>query len=324
MSEPLISIIVPVYNVEKWLKRCIDSIVNQTYHHLQILLINDGSTDQSEVICLSYQDARIEYISIEHQGASAARNEGLRRAKGAYIGFVDADDWCESNMFETLLNTIQNDHSDAVRCNYRIVQDLSDKLSIKQPIKQIVTGRDAIIDTLYHTDTSGFGGIVWNTLFRAEIVKNNAILFDLDLFYGEDTDWICQFFIRSNRISFIPDCLYNHNKENVSSITHGFRNYYPIKIMRKNRAFLIEHGFDPQHVAHVEDSLRLTQIMIEVDEYCQGGTQTTETIDHCSIVRDVLMKNKMCLGMIKISLVMLMIRMRLPNWLVRSIMSLHR
>lgn len=324
MVEPLISVIVPINNVEHWLTRCIDSIINQTYRNLQILLINDGSTDRSDRICLSYQDPRIEYIVIEHKGASTARNEGLRRAKGEYIGFVDADDWCEPGMYEVLLHAILRDHSDAVRCNHFNVRNSSKACSIKRPCKQIVTGREAVIDTLYRTETSGFGGIVWNTLFRADIVQDNTILFDPDLFYGEDTDWILQFFIRSSRISLIPECLYNYNQDNTSNITHGYQNHYPLKILQKKRIFLIEYRFDSRHIALVENSLRMTEIMMEIEAYCQGNKEQAETIRSCSIVRDVLKKNEWNLGLYKVALVMFMIRMHIPAKTVGLIMRLHR
>lgn len=104
MEEKLISIIVPVYNVEKYLKECIDSVISQTYKNLEIILVDDGSTDKSGEICDEYskKDSRIKVIHKENGGLSDARNVALDIAKGEYIGFVDSDDYVEKDMFETL------------------------------------------------------------------------------------------------------------------------------------------------------------------------------------------------------------------------------
>lgn len=325
MDEPLISIIVPIYNVELWLQRCIDSIINQTYHNLQILLINDGSTDHSESICLSYKDPRIEYIYTEHRGTSAARNEGLFRANGMFIGFADADDWCEQNMYETLLNAIQRDQSDAARCNHYIIKGKTKKQSIKQPLMQTVTGREAIVDILYRTNVSGFGGTVWNTLFRADVIRrNNLIMFDPTLSFGEDADWIFRFLLRCSYVSFVPDCLYNYNKENTSSVTYCFRNDYPIRSLQNRKEYLIKYGFSAQHIDRVDGSLYTAMILGEIDRYCHGYSQEIKTINECSILHDVLKKNGWSLGMLKISIVMLLIRMHLPATLIELIMRFHR
>ena len=103
-----ISIIVPVYNVEKYLEKCIDSILNQSYQNLEIILIDDGSTDNSGSICDEYKkkDQRVQVIHQKNQGQSSARNAGLNIAKGSYIGFVDSDDWIEQNMYEKLYKNI--------------------------------------------------------------------------------------------------------------------------------------------------------------------------------------------------------------------------
>ena len=103
-AQPLITVIVPVYNVEKYLRRCLDSIIGQTYQNLEILCIDDGSIDNSGVICEQYaaRDARIKVIHQENQGLSTARNRGLDAAEGEYIAFVDSDDYILEDMFERL------------------------------------------------------------------------------------------------------------------------------------------------------------------------------------------------------------------------------
>ena len=123
MDEKLISVIVPVYNVERYLRQCIESITNQSYKNLQIILIDDGSKDNSGKICDEYaeKDKRVEVIHKENTGVSAARNTGLDNAKGEWITFVDADDWVEKNFCEILIKKATENESDCIACGYNKV-----------------------------------------------------------------------------------------------------------------------------------------------------------------------------------------------------------
>lgn len=113
-----VSVIVPIYNAEKYLKQCIDSIVNQDLREIEIILVNDGSSDASEDICKRYLlDTRVKYISKCNAGAVLARKDGIEKASGEYIGFVDSDDWIEPNMFSTMYNAAIENHADIVFCN---------------------------------------------------------------------------------------------------------------------------------------------------------------------------------------------------------------
>ena len=115
-TNPLISVIVPVYNVEKYLGKCVDSILAQTYENLEIILVEDGTKDNSGAICDAYaaKDSRIRVIHKENGGLSSARNAGMDIARGEYFGFVDSDDWIEPKMYETLLNLAEKYHADLV------------------------------------------------------------------------------------------------------------------------------------------------------------------------------------------------------------------
>lgn len=121
MSEPLLSIIVPVYNVEKYLEQCIDSIIGQTYKNLEIILVDDGSTDFSGLICDNYQkkDGRIRVIHQNNRGVSSARNVGLQNATGELLGFVDSDDYIESTMYSQLWANMKQTNSDMACCAYK-------------------------------------------------------------------------------------------------------------------------------------------------------------------------------------------------------------
>lgn len=125
MSCPLISIIIPVYNVERYLNKCLDSIINQTYKNLEIVLVDDGSTDRSGLICDDYaaKDNRVIVLHKENSGVSEARNIGLKHSTGEFIGFVDGDDYVDRQMYELLLERLESDNSDMAACNYLQVDE---------------------------------------------------------------------------------------------------------------------------------------------------------------------------------------------------------
>lgn len=130
----MISIIVPVYNAQKYIKRCVESIVNQSYQKWELILIDDGSKDDSSLICDEFKqtDSRIHVIHTVNQGASAARNRGLDEAAGDYITFVDADDWVETNHLEVLLNQINSDIDLCINSLLQIYIMDQDLINIRQ------------------------------------------------------------------------------------------------------------------------------------------------------------------------------------------------
>ena len=161
----MISVIVPVYNVEPYLKKCLDSIIGQSYKDLEILIIDDGSTDYSGNICDEYEelDDRIRVFHTENKGLSCARNLGLDEAKGEWIGFVDSDDWIEPNMYEALLNKAEETGADVVECGF--YRDYPMK-PIKQTVNEkVVTGSD-VLKALLNGQISTQ---VWDKIYRAVI-----------------------------------------------------------------------------------------------------------------------------------------------------------
>ena len=125
MLNPLISVVVPIYNVDKYLDRCVESIIKQTYTNLEIILVDDGSSDNSPQICDNWnvKDKRIKVIHKENGGLSDARNVGLSFATGEIISFIDSDDWIEHEMFEKMLNRKKKDNSDIVSCGVKWVKE---------------------------------------------------------------------------------------------------------------------------------------------------------------------------------------------------------
>ena len=166
--QKLISIIVPVYKVETYLPTCIDSIINQTYKNIEIILADDGSPDNCPDICDEYakRDSRIKVIHKENGGLSDARNAGLEIAAGDYIGFVDSDDYIASDMYETLLNEAENNEAEIVMCRaYNVYDDDTTHYPTEKKEIQMFSGND-ILSALYDKQLDNFA---WNKFYKRSL-----------------------------------------------------------------------------------------------------------------------------------------------------------
>ena len=183
-----ISVIIPVYNVEPYLKKCLDSVINQTYKNLEMLLIDDGSTDNSGKICDEYaaKDKRIKVFHQENKGLSSALNLGLKNFTGDYLGFVDSDDWIEPDMYEVLYNAIKKENMQISIAGYfKDTDTLSIPMINKEQIPSgIIDTKKMLLYPLQRDYYMGFCGYVWNKLYTASIVK--GISFDNNIRYGMD------------------------------------------------------------------------------------------------------------------------------------------
>lgn len=170
-QDELISIIIPVYKVEKYLEKCINSIIGQTYTNLQIILVDDGSPDNSGKICDKYakKDSRVEVIHKSNGGLSEARNSGIERAKGKYIGFVDSDDYIKEDMYEVLYNLITRFQADVSICNlYDVVGDEKNIRNINEGIKEY-NRIDILKEVLMDKNIQSYA---WNKLYKKELFDN--------------------------------------------------------------------------------------------------------------------------------------------------------
>ena len=201
-----VSIIVPVYQVEKYLRQCIDSILAQTFTDFELILVDDGSRDQSGAICDEYseRDSRICVIHTENKGAAAARNAGLTRASGEYIAFVDSDDYISETMLERMCEVIRNSKCDLVICNFlHIFSDEKDDFSL--PLQDMeISGREV----LAHQKTQknyGVWTVVWNKLYKRKIFENLRFP---EGKYFEDEFFSDQLYLRCGSVHVVPDVLY--------------------------------------------------------------------------------------------------------------------
>lgn len=207
----MVSIIVPIYNSEKWLKKCIESLISQTYTDIEIILINDGSKDNSLKICREYEakDSRIVVIDKENGGVSRARNEGIKKANGEYIQFVDSDDYIEKNACEKLVLAIEG--NDLAICGLNVWEN--GKL-LRSP--HLDDGNCILrksVDEYFKLRKINLGPC--NKLYRKSLIKK---LFREDLSLGEDTLFVLDYMESVEKIRVIPDCLYNVSLDNDNSL----------------------------------------------------------------------------------------------------------
>ena len=210
----MVSIIVPIYNAEKYLRRCISSLINQTYDNIEIILVNDGSNDNSKKICelAATKDLRIKVINIKNQGVSVARNKGLEMAKGEYISFVDADDYVEKDYIEQLLIALKNKKVDIVYCS-AVIEDEN-----KNIVKTEYTKNELIKTRNYDWNSSEAHCVVRGAIFPINIIK--GLKFDKSLYVGEDTYFFAQCLKRTKTVYCIKSNLY-HYVQYENSESHG-------------------------------------------------------------------------------------------------------
>ncbi len=200
-----LSIIVPVYKAEKYISRCVDSILAQTFKDFELILIDDGSPDNSGNICDEYaeKDNRIKVIHQQNKGCSAARNAGIKQAQGEYIGFVDSDDWINSLMYEKLLEILEKYDADIVKSGFDLT-DGKDSHSYELFDKSLTVEEENILDYYY---MGAKGSVIWNAVYKAEIVKK--VIFPVGCRY-EDVYASYMYLALAKRAVFVRDCYYNY------------------------------------------------------------------------------------------------------------------
>ena len=216
-----ISVIVPIYKVEKYLRRCIDSIINQTFKNIEIILVNDGSPDNCPKICEEYKnkDNRIIIINQENQGLSAARNSGIRIARGQYLVFIDSDDYIEEDMIEYLYEGIVKYDVDISCCGYVAVYDNGIKEKITVPSEDTIYKKEEALNILL---LNGYIDVVaWNKLYKKELFNN--ILYPTGKLY-EDMLTTYKLISVSDKILLRPKEKYFYCKRNDSIGGNQFSN----------------------------------------------------------------------------------------------------
>ena len=219
-----VSMIVPVYQVEKYIVQCIESVLNQTFQDFELILVDDGSKDQSGRICDSYaaKDDRVVVIHTENKGAAAARNTGLDHASGRYIMFLDGDDYLAENMIARLYEVIEHSEYDVVVCDFlNLLPDEKDNF-IVQLQEKTVSGRE-VLEYLKNGKNYGVWTIVWNKIYKRKVVEN--LRFPAGKYF-EDEFFSDQLYLNSDQIHVISDVLCYHRVLATSTMnTQRTENY---------------------------------------------------------------------------------------------------
>lgn len=240
--EPLISIIVPIYNVEKYLNRCIESIVNQTYKNLEIILVDDGSPDNCPQICDEWKekDNRIVVIHKENGGLSDARNAGLNIAQGEYIAFVDSDDWIDKNYLFILYKAVDEKDADLSVCNLKMVYESQENIKDTDETVyelQDITHEQAMYDILHG---QGIRAVAWNKLYKRNLIieerfKKGKI--------HEDEFFTYKIVDKANKIIYIDVPLYNYFQRKNSIMSTVSIKHLDFLEALNERLFFIEKKY---------------------------------------------------------------------------------
>ena len=291
----MISVILPIYNTEKYLKQCLDSLIFQSYKDLEIICIDDGSTDCSGKIADQYakKDERIRVIHQKNRGESNARNVGLNLAKGEYIAFVDCDDWIEPDMYETLLKMMQDDNLDMAAGSW--FKDYSKEQSIVVNEKEVcnqVFDRDQLLRYLYERDAYRGFSYMWNKLYKRDVLIENdgkMMQFDESIKLGGDVIFLAKIALNVMRARYIDKPFYHYRmREDSGSHTKDLRSFHDwiksyeitIQLYENNnidtliidylKRFLAYHAFEAVGVAiengDKEELIKFQNIMREYQD----------------------------------------------------------
>lgn len=234
--EKLISVIIPVHNVQNYIRKCLDSVIHQTYSDLEIILINDSSTDDSEKICKEYclKDNRVKLFNHNSKSAGFSRNYGLEKANGEYVIFVDADDYIEATMCEKLYATIRENESDVCFCGYNKVTETTEERvflngSKIQNYNREEIRNDIIYNTIYVSNNKNklLLYAVWNGMYDLNLIKEHLITFtNENEYFSEDSIFNYEYLMKCNKATIINDNLYNHTFYNKNSICNIYNERY--------------------------------------------------------------------------------------------------
>ena len=269
-----VSIILPVYNVEKYLKRCIDSLLNQTLKDIEIVMVDDESPDHCPQLCEEYK-AKYPNVKVVHKkndGLGLARNSGLELCEGEYVAFIDSDDFVDVRMFENLYGYASKNKLDACFCGYNVYKD-EQHIRRRQEKEnyEVCDGREAVDSVLmdmvgagpsYHSDVKILSSM-WKGIYLLNIIRKNKLQFVSEREYiAEDIMFHLDFLPHANRVGFVPGCYYFYC-DNGSSLTRSYRSdrfsreLYQYAGMEK---CLLSHGYQENQFRNRLDRYLLLKI----------------------------------------------------------------
>ena len=267
MEQPLISIIIPVYNGEKYLRPCIDSILHQTYKHWELLLIDDGSKDTSGAICDEYaSDPRISVVHKENGGQASARNQGVAMAKGEYISFVDCDDWLETDMYERMVQTMHSQQAEIIICGYIEEYKSRQKKVHADGEMKVYEASEALKLVL----RGKIGSYLWSMLFRREVVQE--LMPDLNPY--EDHATIFKWISHARRVVVLHQAFYHYRQLGSSSL-HSYNpkkgNHF-FQAIKERYHYIADRNLLPgweseNRILYLRGCIKLTKDLARMPDY---------------------------------------------------------
>jgi glycosyltransferase involved in cell wall biosynthesis len=249
--KPLISIIVPVYNVEKYIQRCIDSILAQTLSNFELILVDDGSTDKSGTICDNYakEDSRINVIHLKNEGVSNARNKGISLAQGDYLMFCDSDDYVEKNWCNLLYKAINQGGKILPIIGVRIIYNIGG--GKKEVIRAFPKKVSMEKDKYFETYKKGLSGSLWCKIYERKIIVDNSLYFNVNVNRGEDLLFNLSYIKYMDSIVTIPTIGYNYVHSNENSLINRYRkDLFDVTVMVYYawREYFKQHNVDRKQI----------------------------------------------------------------------------
>lgn len=288
INNPLISVIVPIYNVDSYLNKCIESILNQTYKYLEIILVDDGSTDKCPMICDQFKkkDKRIKVIHKNNGGVSSARNIGLKQSTGIYISFVDSDDWIESYYYEKMLNIALKNNLDIIQCSYyRVIGNKKEYINLSNRV--IEGGKKEYLYEVLNTQ-SGLG-FCHMKLYKKDIIKN--VLFDENLKVCEDALFNIKISYNINKFSIISDALYNY-RINENSVVKKYDINYQEKYLSGIESIETFLGVkQKEKIKQAFNNFVVYHIMLITVNYCFHPDNNNQKLSLKKIYDNKILKN---------------------------------
>lgn len=293
MNKPKVSVIVPVYNAEKYLKCCIDSLLNQTLKDIEIILVDDGSPDHCPAMCDGYakQDQRVKVIHKKNEGQGYARNSALEIATGGYIAFVDSDDYIESDAYQKLYSIAMDTKVDGVYFSCQRFDDRGNTWKVtntqkemQYPTKEVIRGfiLDMIANTPNAKNDRDILSSVWSVLYRHDIIKRYALKFKSERDYngGEDLLFNLDYLMHSSNVITIPNAFYNW-RTSLSSYSHTIK---PDDIIKKYGIYQYILDILKTNNFGAEGYLRATRFFIGysrsgIRQYIQSSLSKKEKIN---------------------------------------------
>ena len=299
MNE-LVSVIVPIYNKEKTIIRCVESIINQTYTNLEILLIDDGSTDSSAELCkkLEESDHRIHVFRETNSGPGCARNLGINQANGKYITFVDADDYLKKQMIEELCRCADKYSADLVICGYYTVN--CDGRVLSKTFENSGFCDDArLLAVLNKWNINPLVGAPWNKLYKRSIISDNNIRFPINQTWAEDLQYNLFVYMTRPIIYIMESCLYNYVTGGVSLTSENISSKEKIVAMPKAIKSLLRSYLE---IFGEKDHVDFQHVVVRLYRFSLRLSARTLTLSlYYSFIKDLMDENYLSINTIRTS-----------------------